>query len=254
MKNFFSISNIILLIFFFLFYLPIIKMILESFFFNGSFDLTGYKSIIYNNDIIFAFLNSVALAITNVIVTVFISLQTIKYFFFYKTNPLFIFLTYLNIIFPEIVIAIAMLIFFTKLHIPLGFFSLLICHVNFSLSYSIPLLYQKWNDLDTKYILTAYDLGANKKYIWKTIVLPYLNHTIKIICFFCFILSFDDYIFFYFCSDTGTHLFISSILNLLRLGISPTLKSLFTLIFIFSATICLIYLLFNGMENEKKIN
>ncbi len=230
------------------------KMIIESFFINNIFDLGGYKEILFDSEVIVSFFTSCFLAILNAIITIFISLQTIKHFFFYKNNNLFIILTYLNIILPEIIVGIAMLLFFTWVHIPLGFFSLLICHINFSLSYSIPLLYQRWNEFDKKYILTAHDLGANKKYIWKTIIIPYLKPTIIIVAFLCFILSFDDYIFSYFCSSTGTHLFINTILELLRLGLSPKIKSLFTIQFLFSTIICLVYLLFNGTKNEKKIN
>lgn len=253
MKKIFNIQNLILFLFFFLLYLPILKMIIESFMINWTFNLSAYQLIIQDQQLIASFFNSFILAICNVIITIFISLQTIKYFFFYKNNNFFLVINYTNIILPEIIIAIAMLLFFTITHIPLGMLSLLICHVNFALSYSLPLLYQKWNEFDKTYILTAYDLGANKKYIWKTIIFPYLKPTTKIISFICFILSFDDYIFFYFCSGAGTNLLISNILNLLRLGISPALKALFSLIFLFSTITCLIYLFFNGVNNEKKI-
>ena len=164
-------------------------------------------------------------------------MYAIKYFFLKGKSNFFLALNILNLILPETVIAISLLLFFNNLNIKLGYLTLIISHIVLILGYTIPLLYQKWLEINKLYILAAYDLGANDSFVWKTIVLSLLKPTIITIIFLSFILSFDDYIFSYFCSSVDTTTISNPILYLLKNGLNLKVKALFVCTIIFSLLI-----------------
>ncbi len=244
-------SKIILIIFFSLFYLPIINIIWQSFIVNNKFDLSGYIELFNDSEILYGCLNSLLIAIATVIFSLFIALQAIKYFFLEGKSKFFLIFNFLNIIFPETVIAISLLLFFTYFRISLGYITLIISHIVLSLGYIIPLLYEKWLNINKLYILAAYDLGANDSFVWKSIILHLLKPTIITSCFLSFILSFDDYIFSYFCTSVDTITISNPMLFLLKNGLNIKVKSLFFCMISFSLLLSIIYLLYVGFKDEK---
>lgn len=246
------VSKIILCIFFFIFYLPIIKIIFESFVINDDFTLEAYRNLFEDTSIIQGFLHSIFIGIITVIVVIKISLSTIKYFFLNGSQKIFLLFNILNLVIPETILAIALLLFFSYLNITLGVTTLIIAHIAFITSYTIPLLYQKWLEVNTLYITAAQDLGAHKNYIWKSIVIKLLEPTIISISFLSFILSFDDYIFSYFCAGIDTATIATPLLTLLHNGLTPKVKALFSCIMLFSFIICIVYLVYIGIKNGKK--
>ena len=179
------------------------------------------------------------------------TLYAIKYFFLKGKSKFFLIFNILNLILPETVIAISLLLFFAHFNIGLGYTTLIIAHVVFVLGYSIPLLYQKWLEIDKIYMIAAYDLGANDSFVWKTIILQLLKPTIITTSFLSFILSFDDYIFSYFCSSIETVTISNPLLLLLKNGLSLKIKALFVCMISFSFLLSILYLLYVGFNYEK---
>ena len=244
-------SKIILLLFFSCFYLPIVNIIWQSFIVNNQLNFSGYLELFQDSEILQGCINSLFIAILTVIISSLIALYAIKYFFLKGKSKFFLAFNLLNLILPETVIAISLLLFFTYCNISLGYITLIISHIVFVLGYIIPLLYQKWNDINKLYILAAYDLGANDSFAWKTIILPLLKPAIITTSFLSFILSFDDYIFSYFCTSIDTVTISNPLLSLLKNGLSLKVKSLFVCMIFFSLLLSIIYLLYVGFNYEK---
>jgi spermidine/putrescine transport system permease protein len=218
---------------------------------NNKINMSGYYELFNDKDIIYGFLNSFILAITTTIISIFIGLSTIKYFFLQGKTKVFLLFNLLNLILPETVLAIALLLFFSSFNISLGFITLLITHVMFTLGYVMPLLYQKWLDINKLYIIAAYDLGANNDIAWKSIVLKLLKPSILTTSFLSFILSFDDYIFSFFCSSADTLTIVNPLLEMLKNGLNLKSKALFSCMIFFSIILSILYLLYIGFNNEK---
>ena len=244
-------SKIILLIFFSFFYLPIINIIWQSFIVNNQFDFSGYKELFQDVDILYGCFNSLLIAILTVIISSLIALYAIKYFFLQGKLKYFLLFNFLNLVLPETVIAISLLLFFSYFNIELGYITLIISHVVLVLGYITPLLYQKWLDINKLYIVASYDLGANDSFVWKTIILQLLKPTIISTSFLSFILSFDDYIFSYFCSSIDTVTISNPLLSLLKNGLNLKVKALFVCMISFSFLLSIIYLLYVGFNYEK---
>lgn len=242
---------ILLLIFFILFYLPIFNIMYQSFFCNNNINFSGYIDLFSDRQIIYSFFNSIFIAIITIIISLFIALCSIKYFFLNKKSLLLFLVSYLNLMIPETVLAIALLLFFTLAKIKLSIYTLIISHIVLTLGYVVPLLLQKFYDINTLYIVAAYDLGASVDFTWKTIIIPLLKPTIIASAFLTFIISFDDYVFSFFCTSVETLTISTPLLSLLRTGLNLKIKAFFSCMIFFSLGLGTLYLLYVGFNNEK---
>lgn len=241
----------ILIIFFVLFYLPIINVIYQAFINKGELTFLGFKEIFCDQEIIYSFLHSIVIATATVSITLFITINAIKDVFLHNTNKKIVFISFLNLILPETVLAILLLIFFTTFNIPIGILTLLVGHILLAIGYVLPLLLQKYLDINKLYFIAAYDLGASKEYVWQTITKPLLKPTIIACAFLGFILSFDDYVFSFFCNSAEYSTISNPLLALLKTGLTLKIKAFFVSILGFSFLIGLFYLLYIGFNNEK---
>ena len=198
----FSIKNSLLNIFLFLFYLflylPIIYIIYNSIIYENKLSLQWYKNLLDRSDILYTFLNSLTIGILTVLISLTISLFGIIYLFFEGKNKILFYFSYLGLIVPEILLAVSLLLFFMINKIKLGAITLLITHTIVGISYSFPILYSRWLEIDKYLISAAYDLGASSRQIWKTIMFPLFKESIISAGILVFIFSFDDYLLSYF--------------------------------------------------------
>jgi spermidine/putrescine transport system permease protein len=249
-KNYFLFGSLI--VFFIIFYLPIINIFYQACIDNNSFTLSGFREIFQDKEIGYSFLHSIFIAIATVLSTLFISIKAVKDIFLRNKNSNILLLSFLNLLLPETVLAILLLIFFTALKIEISLMTLLIGHILLALGYVLPLLIQKYADINHLYFIAAYDLGASKEYVWKTITKPLLKPTIIACSFLGFIISFDDYVFSFFCNSAEYPTIANPLLALLKTGLTLKIKAFFVLIMTFSFLIGLFYILYMGFHNEKK--
>lgn len=129
-------------------YLPISNILYQSFFVDGNITIEGYIAIFHDSEIILVFLRSFIVALITSSIALLVAIYSIKYFFISKSSSFFFLIfSILNLILPEIVLALSLFMFFNYLHIPLGYITLIISHVAFSISYTLPLLNQKWQEV-----------------------------------------------------------------------------------------------------------
>lgn len=242
---------LILFIFIIFLYLPISKIFIESFYDNDEFTFKWYYLLFKRKDIISSLFNSIFTSFLSVFIALIISLSGIFYIFL-GGNKKLLSIVAINIIIPEIVFAMALMLFFSYFSIPLGKFSLITTYTTLAIGYIFPLIYQRWNDLDYSLINAAYDLGGTSKKIWKTIILPLITPMILVSSFLAMILLFDDYIISYFCGSSNFIMITMPILSMLRTGIIPEIKALSVLLMIFSFFIGLFYFIYAGFPSDNE--
>jgi spermidine/putrescine transport system permease protein len=245
-----------LLSFFYLFlYTPLLMLVVYSF--NSapipaplsSFTLQWYKELFSDGEIILSFINSLFVAFSTTCLCLIFSLLLI----YYKTTggrikrviPLF----YGNLMIPDTVLAIALVSFFSLLNIPLGLTTIIISHSIVGLGLSIPLIYLRFKDLPPSLLEASAVLGASSWTTFKRIVLPFMMPALLGTGLMIFILSFDDFILTYFCAGSSTTTLSLFLVSSLRLGISPVINALTTIVMAF--TITLITLLFFLRKKEE---
>lgn len=148
---------------------------------------------------------------------------------------------YANLILPEIVLAVGLLGLFTTGGIPLGMITLTVAHTVLGLGYVVPLIYARYQEIDPRLMEAAQDLGATQIQTFFTVIFPLLRPTLFTAGILVFIVSFDDFVFSYFCAGSTFETLPLYILSMLRAGVSPVVNALSTLLLIFCSILILFY-------------
>jgi len=142
-------------------------------------------------------------------------------------------------ILPEIAFGLALMVFFVKLGIPLGWQTLLFSHVAFSLSYSTLLMKIRVESLDLSLIDAAKDLGATPLVIFKHALLPQLIPSMAAAFVTSFALSLDDFLVSFFVKGIDQRTLPIQIYSMMRLGVKNEIYSLFVILFCISIAVVL---------------
>ncbi|CDZ78888.1 Inner membrane ABC transporter permease protein YdcV [Legionella massiliensis] len=196
-----------------------------------SFSMKWYKELFNDNELWSAFLHSVILGLSaSVIATVFGLLTCVHLFLFRSSQHRSLYaLLLLLVIIPDLVLGVALLIFFNVSKIPLGFSSLLISHITFCIPFVILTINSRIHTLDPNIYFSALDLGASRYIALKKILLPLLWPAVLSAFLLCFTLSFDDVIISYFVAGPDFNILPLTIYSLVRTGVTPELNALCTI-------------------------
>ena len=140
----------------------------------------------------------------------------------------------------EIVTGIAFMLFFGAISVPLGFSTILIAHITFNVPYVILSVLPKLRQLNKSTYEAALDLGATPAMAFRKIILPDILPGIISGLLIAFTLSLDDFIISFFTTGSGVSTLSITIYSMARLGISPKINALSTLMFIVVLVLLLI--------------
>jgi spermidine/putrescine transport system permease protein len=154
-----------------------------------------------------------------------------------KWFPIF----YTSIAVPEIVFAVSLLVFFSALGIPLGIPSLIVGHTLLGLGFVIPLVHTQFLEIDRRLIEASMDLGASEWQTFFKVVLPLLKPSLIAGGLLVFVLSFDDFLISFFCSGATGQTLSLYIFGLIRMGASPLINALSTIMLLASSVLVLAF-------------
>lgn len=228
-------------------YIPFMVLIIFSFNNNNlSFEWVGFTTKWYGmlwqkSEIWNALYNSVIVATSAVVLS--LSMSTLFIFFgtrrYVQTARV---LFFANLAVPEIVLAVGLMTLFYFFAIPLGITTLIAAHTVLGLGYVVPLVYDRYVELDKKYVEASLDLGATPWQTFRFIVIPLLSPALLASALLVFIISFDDFVLSFFCSGGTTQTLPMYIFALIRADSSPVVSALSTLLLIASSFIVLLFL------------
>ena len=138
---------------------------------------------------------------------------------------------------PDIVMAISLLALFLLLGAQLGFLTLLVSHITFCLPFVVITVYSRLNGFDVKMLEAAKDLGANEWIILKQILLPLAKPAVAGGWLLSFTLSLDDVIVSSFVTGPTYEILPLKIYSMVKVGISPEVNALATIMLIISLTL-----------------
>ncbi|MBE7551203.1 MAG: ABC transporter permease [Anaerolineales bacterium] len=240
------------------FYTPILVLIIFSF--NSGrtatnwegFSLRWYGELVNDPAILSAFTNTiivafVATALSTVIGTM-ISLAMERHHFPFKL-PLDAVL-YMPIIIPEIVIALATLLFFIivfnmvknlfGITWGLGRPTIIIAHVAFTISFVATIVRARLVDMDPNMEQAARDLYADEWQTFRRVTFPLLMPAIISGALMGFTLSLDDFLITFFVSGPGSTTLPLLVYSKVKFGVTPDLNALATLLLVFSIGLVLL--------------
>lgn len=242
-----SVFTIFITLLYLFLYLPIVILVIFSFN-NGpfpapwvGFTLKWYRELSHSPALWTAFYNSVIVAACATVLSLLMSIGLVYYQSSERRIHNVIYMFYGTVFIPEIVFAIGLLSFLSIFSMPLGIPALIAGHTILGLGYAVPIIYASYESLDESMQEASLDLGATKRQTFWKITLPLLRPAILVAGLLVFIISFDDFIVSFFCAGSEAQTLSLYIYSMIRLGISPVINALSTLLLALSSLLVLIF-------------
>lgn len=201
-----------------------------------------YRELFQDRGLWSAFFHSIGLGLAASFIATSVGLLACVHLFLHRhpyRRSLFAMLLLLVII-PDLVLGVALLIFFNVTAVPLGFFSLLIAHITFCIPFVLLTINTRIHTLDANIYYSALDLGASRHTALAKILLPLLWPAVLSAFLLCFTLSFDDVIISYFVAGPDFNILPLTIYSLVRAGVTPELNALCTITFLISMMLVIV--------------
>ncbi len=213
------------------------------------FTLKWYREVLANDDILDALKTSLIIAIPCVLIST--AIGTITAITLYRSRfvgkALYQGILYIPLIMPDIVIGIALLLFYSSIKLELGIFTILMAHISFSIPLTTLVIIARMQRIDRSLEDAAMDLGADEwTTMWK-VTLPLLMPGIMAAALLAFPWSFNDFVITFFVSGVGSSTLPVRVYSMIRLGVSPMINALGTLIILVPLIIVII-----GTRLEKR--
>jgi ABC-type spermidine/putrescine transport system permease subunit II len=138
-----------------------------------------------------------------------------------RTRTTFDAFMYTTLIVPEIVIAIASLLFFVTIGLPLGPLAIVITHSVFNTSVVGLIVRARLAGMDRSLEEASADLGATRLATFRQVTLPQLFPAVMAGALLAFTFSFDDVVLSSFVSGVGSTTLPVEIFSQIRFGVSP---------------------------------
>ncbi len=163
-------------------------------------------------------------------------------------------LVYTPLIMPDILIGISLLMLFVACGVGCGFWTILIAHITFCVSYIVMTVLARLQDFDDRIVEAAYDLGAGPWYTFFHVQLPILMPGIVAGGLLAFTLSIDDVVITSFVNGAGTNTFPTYVSSMTKHSRNlPAVFALSTLMLLFTCTLVgLSKLIARGQQQKTK--
>ena len=250
MKKLSTASKAYLVLVFIILYAPIFYLIFYSFNSGGnmngfeSFTLEHYQAVFEDTRLIVILINTVLIALlSGLIATIIGTLGAIGIVSIKdkKMRNTLLSLNNVLIVSPDVVIGASFLILFTTLGVKLGFASVLVSHIAFSVPIVVLMVLPKLLEMNTSLIDAAHDLGATKRDVLLRVILPYIAPGIFAGFFMAITYSLDDFAVTFFVTGNGFTTLSVEIYSMARAGITLTINAISGLVFFITMLIVIGY-------------
>lgn len=248
-------SRIYMFLIFAFLYLPIIVLIALSFNNSktkvvwGGFTLRWYTSCFQDEKIMSAFVTTLQITFFSAIIATLIgTLAALGINAMRKRNQtIYLGATNIPLLNADIVTGISMMLLFVKF-MDLGFVTVLIAHITFSIPYVILNVMPKLRQVNRNTYEAALDLGATPMYAFYKVTWPEIRSGVFSGFMMAVTMSLDDFSITYFTKGAGVNTLSTMLYTELRKGIKPELYALSTILFF----AVLIILLLGNVHPGKK--
>ena len=203
------------------------------------FSVKWYGALLANQDILGAAWNTlIVAAFSTAIATILGSLLAVGVEIRRRRGMLLETIIFAPMIIPDIVLAIALLSFFSMLNVTLGLHTVVLAHVVFNLAFVCSVVRARLKVFDWSIVEASTDLGAGTTTTLLRVVLPALLPAVIAGSLLAFTLSVDEFIIAFFTSGAGRDSITlpMQIFAMIRFGVTPEINAFATLIMLFSVT------------------
>ncbi|MCK9379728.1 MAG: ABC transporter permease subunit [Sulfuritalea sp.] len=142
---------------------------------------------------------------------------------------------------PEILLGVSLLLFFRQvLDLTLGFLSILVAHITFSIGFVAVIVRARLAGMDESIFEAARDLGATPWATFSRITLPLILPALVAGFLMSFTLSIDDFVITFFVAGVGVSTLPLQIYSMIKVAVTPEVNAVSTLLM--ALTLTLIFL------------
>jgi len=201
------------------------------------FTLRWYATLLDNEEKLTAALNTLELGVVSTILATLLGtglgFGLSRYTF--PGKKLFSWLMYIPVVIPDIVMAIAMLMFYALVREWLGLFemgmtTMILAHVTFQIPFVAIVVRSRMVGMDPAIEEAAHDLGASSLQTFVHVTLPMILPAVVAGAALAFTLSIDDFVVSFFTTGPGATTLPILIYSSVKRGITPDINALSTLI------------------------
>lgn len=229
----------VLLLGFAFLYVPLVLVALFSFNASrlatvwGGFSVRPYVALLGNVALLDAAATSFAVALVSATMATVLgtlaALALVRHGRF-PGRTLFTALVYAPLVMPEVVTGLALLLFFVAIGLDRGAGTVALSHATLTVSVVTVVVQSRLLTLDRSLEEAASDLGAGPVAVFRTVTLPLLAPAVTAGFLLAFVLSMDDVVVASFTSGPGATTLPMRIYSSVRLGVTPEINAVSTLI------------------------
>lgn len=227
------------------FYIPIFSMIVYSFNKSrlatvwGGFSLQWYERLFANRQVINSAILSLEIAFVSATIATILGTMAgiaLARFGRFRGKTLFSGFVTAPLVMPDVITGISLLMLFILMAqwigwpAQRGFTTVTIAHITFSMVYVTTVVHSRLTSMDSSIEEAAMDLGSKPWQVMKDVTLPIIAPTILSGWLLAFTLSLDDVVITSFTTGPGTTTLPILIWSKVRLGVTPDINALATII------------------------
>ena len=254
-------STLYLLCVFVILYAPIVYLIFYSFNQGGTmnqftgFTLEHYFAVFEDTRLIRIALDTLRVALLSALCATTIgTLGAIGIYYIRKKRWKKTLLSLNNVLLvsPDVIIGASFLMFFTFTGFKLGFYSVLLSHIAFSIPIVVLMVLPRLQEMNDTMITAARDLGANSSQVLSKVILPSIAPGILAGFFMAFTYSLDDFAVTFFVTGNGFATLSVEIYSRARQGVSLEINALSALLFLGSLVLVVGYYFVQQYQIKRK--
>ncbi len=251
-------------------YVPIVLLIIFSFNENrlvtvwSGFSAKWYGELLQNEQVLSAAWLSLRIAATNATLALILGTLAglvMARFGRFRGRILFSGMIAAPLVMPEVITGLSLLLTFVALDQLIGWpgargvTTITIAHITFSMAYVAVVVQSRLIGLDPSVEEAAMDLGARPAKVFLVITLPMIAPALVAGWLLAFTLSLDDLVIASFVSGPGASTLPMVIFSKVRLGVSPEINALATIIVLLVAScIVLVGWMMNRQERRRRLD
>jgi putrescine transport system permease protein len=229
-------------------YVPLVLVIVYSFNDSqiatvwGGFSIRWYGELLHNEQILDAAFLSLRIAVTSATIATVLGTMAglaLARFRRFKGRTLFSGMITSPMVMPEVITGLSLLLLFVTLQQltgwpgQRGFSTITIAHTTFAMAYVAIIVQSRLMNMDESLEEAAMDLGGHPLRVVFDITLPLIAPAMVAGWLLAFTLSLDDLVIASFVSGPGSNTLPMHIFSRVKLGVSPDINALATLIILF---------------------
>lgn len=243
-------------------YIPLAVLIVYSFNANrqvtiwSHFSLKWFFLVARDGNIRLCAYNSVIVAFVATICSVMIAILAalaLERGIGFKGRSITIGLITMPLVVPEIVTAIATLIFFSSIGMHNGIVNLMVAHTVFCIPFALMPIQARLQTLGGNLEDAARDLYGSEWRIFYRITIPLLIPGIVSGAILAFVMSLDDFLISFMVSSSGSTTLPVYIYGMMRLGVTPEVNAISTILLVISAALAAMTFIFARPPGTKNL-